>query len=130
MTIEISYKSLANENFLSGMRKIAQNDKWKEPKSAYNASRLLSLVQIELKTFNELRGKFIKKISDSAPVPGEERMDDAVAKAKELREEAEKFGDIAFEINRQKIDFTDLEHVPMTPAEIIALEPILDNLPE
>lgn len=120
MTIELTYRDLGNTAFISGLRKLAQSDKWKEPKAAYNVAKLVDLLDQELKTFHELRKKFARRLADTKD---KEKLD-------ELQEEADKFAAISFVIDRAKVSFDDLAGIPLTPSEILSLTPILDNLPD
>jgi hypothetical protein len=127
MSFTLTYRTLGNPNFLSGVKKLVMSDKWKKPKEAYNVARLGSLLEQELKTFFDLRGKFLTKVQSSKP-EGEWTEEDK-KKALELRQEADAFGDVSFVVERHKVDFASLDEISLTPAEILALEPLLDNLP-
>ena len=50
-------------------------------------------------------------------------------KSQAIKAEADKFAEVSFVIERHKVDFGDLAGVPLSPNELLALEPLLDNLP-
>lgn len=132
MSFTLTYKNLSNPNFLPGIRKLVKHDDWKDPKKMYNVARLSTLLDQELKTFYDLRAKHYKKVQaaksegdSEAPISDEDK-----AKLEALSEETEKLYEVSFEIPRHKVDFNDLEGIPLSPSEMLALEPLLDNLPE
>jgi hypothetical protein len=129
MSFTLTYRHLSNPNFVPGLKKLVESDKWKEPKAAYNCSRLSSLIDIELKTFNDLRKKFSIRVIKAKPENDAEPTEADKALLEELKAEADKFADVTVTIERHKIDFKDLTEIPLTPLEILALEPLLDNLP-
>jgi hypothetical protein len=130
MSFILTYKDLSNPNFTTGVMKLVQCDKWKCPKKAYNLARIASLLDQELKTYSELKAKFIRNAASRRPQDVEKMSPEELKVLEELREEAAKFGEVSFEIHRHKVDFNDLSAVSLTPNEILALEPILENLPE
>jgi hypothetical protein len=128
MSFTLTYKTLGNPNFLSGLKKLIQSDSWKSPKEAYNCARLGTLLEHELKTYYDLRAKFFAKIKPAQPEG--EMKDEDKQKAQELQKEADQFLEVEVVIERHKIDFNSLSTLSLTPVEILALEPMLENLPE
>ena len=117
MSFTLTYRDIANPHFLAGVRKLVQSDKWKDPKTAYNLAKVGRLLDQELKTFHALRFQFQKKWKDSP------------SGDVDMEAEAEKFGDVSFVVECHRVDFKDLADKGLSPLEIGALEPLLDNLP-
>lgn len=130
MSFTLTYKDLSNPNFLSGVKKLVGSDKWKDPRKAYNLARAGSLLEQELKTFFNLRQKQIIKVKAAKPENNEKPTEADLEKLKLLDEENDKFNEISFTIERHKVDFNDLAEISLTPNEILALEPMLENLPD
>jgi len=130
MSFTLNYAQISNPNFITGLRKIVQNDKFTDPKRAYNCARIGSLMDLELKTFHDLRFKFNKKWKEMRPENVESSTEADKQKLEELKVEADKFAEVSFEIPRHKVDFEDLAGIGLSPNEILALEPLLTNLPE
>lgn len=123
MTFTLTYKTLHNPDFLAGMQKLARFDGWKDPKKAYNAARMSALIDLEMKTMREVRGKLIgaqpKVEAGKGPTEDEKA---AMLKA------AQDFSAVEVTIERHKVDLKDCEGVRLTPLEILALEPLLEGL--
>lgn len=130
MTFQLTYKDLANPNFVSGLRKICQADTFKDQKAAYNAARIGSLLDSEMKTFYELREKMRKKFQAAKPENEENPTEADLKVLEELKAEGEKFAEISFTLERYKIEFDQLQDIPLTPNEILALTPLLDGFPD
>lgn len=128
MSFTLTYKTLANQNFVPALKKVVNFDGFKDPKLAYNAARIGSLVDQELKTFHDLRVKFANKVKAIKPENEENPTDADKEAVKALQEEADKFGEVSFEINRHKLKLEDLSGLKLTPNEILALEPMLEGL--
>lgn len=129
MTLHLTYSNFSNPNFLSGMRKLAAHNGFKEPKAIYNCSRLVTLLEQELKTYAKVKATLRSRLKGYTPESEEAPTEADKAKLEEFRDASEKFLAIEVTIKRHKVDFDDLAGIALTPAELIALEPILTNLP-
>lgn len=129
MSFTLTYKDISKPAFLTGMRKLIRSDKFKDPKHAYNIARIGTLLDSELKTFQDLHSKLMKKIRDAKPENDAEPTDTDKATLEALKAEDDRFNEVSFTLERHKIDFGDLTDIGLTPGEIMALEPLLDNLP-
>jgi hypothetical protein len=125
MSITLSYDNLANPHFLKAMKKLGRSI-FKDPKASYNVARLISLLEPELRTFNQLRDKFAVKVMAAKPAKDAEESEADKAKFEELKEEENKLREISFTIERHKVKLEDASGADLTPLEIIALEPILE----
>lgn len=122
MSFTLTYKTLNNPDFLSGMQKLSRFGGWKEPKDCYNAARMSALIDIELKTMREVMGKFadrVKPADPKSPTDDEKNL---------MREEAEKFAAVEITVERHKVKLADTKGASLTPLELLALEPLLEGL--
>lgn len=129
MSFELTYKDIANPHFLAAMKKVVNSETWKDPKKAYNAARIGTLLDSELKTFADLRQKLVTKARSYVPANDDAPTDDDKAKLEEIQAEQEKFLEVSFKLERHKIHLDDLADVKLSPNELLALEPLLDGIP-
>ena len=96
MSFTLTYAQLANPNFVAAVRKLSQFAEWDDPKKLYNAARISSLLDQELKTFYDLRQKNFKKWKARVPENNEDPTEADKAALEEMKVEADKFGEVSF----------------------------------
>lgn len=130
MSFVLTYKDLSNQNFIKAMRKLCGSDKFKDIKKAYNIGRIGSLLEIELKTYNDLMAKMRKKFKEFLPKNEEEPTPEDLKHLEAMKAETEKFLEISFTLERHKLEFSELEGLDLTPNEICALAPLINGDPD
>lgn len=113
--MKLTYKDLANPSLTTGMRKLASSAKVKGFKATYNVAKIAARLDEEFQVFESLRQKLAEKVKEGSVTE------------EVLRDEFQKFGEVAFEIDRPKILLADVEEVGLTANEILALSPLLEE---
>lgn len=113
--MKLTYKDLANPSLTTGMRKLASSAKVKGFKATYNVAKIAERMDAEFRVFESLRQKLAEKVKEGS------------ATEEVLRDEFQKFGEVAFEIDRPQILLSDIEEVGLTANEILALAPVLEE---
>lgn len=125
MSFQLTYADLSKDLFMSGIRKIVNYDGFRDPKLLYNCARIGSLLDIELKTFREVREKFLKKAKDAKPADEANPTPEDLALLKTLQDEADKLNEVTVTIERHKIPLYELGDVGLTANELLALTPMI-----
>jgi len=127
--IELSYHTLRNNDFISGMQKLATSTTL-NTKVAYNVGRIMSKLQSAEKSGQETFSKLIRKYAEmdgdkivEPEGPGSYKIADE--KVEEYRKELEEFLSIEIKIDRNKIGLNDLEGAGLSPVQVLALDPLL-----
>lgn len=129
--IKVPYKLLKSPQFQVALRKIS-NHPFKSQKSAYNVMRIAKKVDEESKNCQELFTKLLKgfaKLDDKGefvPVdgqPGTYQVPDE--KQADFQKAAEEFDELEFTIERYPIKLEELDGVGLSPAELGAVESLL-----
>ena len=101
-------------------------------KIAFQIARILRYIDEELKSFNETRSKLIKiygERNDAGELIIDENNNykiqpDKIAK---LNQEIEELLNTSIQINADKINISDIENEDFTPADILLLEPFIEE---
>ena len=131
--IQITYAQLRNPDFDKVVGRLKKSEGLR-PKLAYNVGRIISALQSEFKTAVDLNQKIIADylLVDDKGEPVLENGNPQLDKTKDMKALESKIAEyhsITFTIDRHKLTLNDLEQVtpPLTPAEVMALEPLLDT---
>lgn len=130
--LTLTYGQLRDSNFNRAMEKMANFSGFKSPKVAYNVAKInrryLDEIEVSQGIFQKMVDQYAKKTEDGKlephkGVPGtfsipEDTQAEWDAKLKE-------FQSIEWTIDRPRVNFDDLADVKLTPAEIMALDPLL-----
>lgn len=123
---KLSYKIFDMPNFRSGLTKIAGHNDYKSFKTTYNIARIVKKVDQESALYNDLRVKIVQKYGTENEGKGtytipSENKEGFEREIKELHE-------TEFDIERYKLETSEIEGVKLTPVEIQALEPMINIL--
>jgi len=124
--IEISYKHM-NDYPVSATLQVLIKERM-DGATAFHVGKIAQAVAKEEKHMRKLYVDLVKAYVDGWE-PGKEL--DVPAEKKESLTSAENefFDTGTFRVERDKIDFGLLTKLQLTPAQVLALEPFLDNLP-
>ena len=120
---EITHQQLRDRSFVTGMRKVLDHE-FKEFKTSYNLGRMGTALSQEQSLAHTSFEKLIKahgKLGDNGQF---EIPDENVIEWKKAQED---FLGHTIKVDRHKIRIECLEGIPLTPAEVAAMEPILDG---
>jgi len=130
--IKLNYGNIRDQNFANGVVRLRSFSGFK-PKTAYNLGRVLDKInraekeaQIVFDNLIELHAEKDKdgKLVEYGGRPGTFKIADE--KADEWREILEAFEAISVEpIERYRLKLDELENVKLTPAEMLALDPLI-----
>lgn len=121
---EFTYADIRNRDFMEGFLKVV-NHEMTDFKKAYNLSRLDKVVKQTSSEAQDVFEKLVKgygKIHDNGTF---EIPDEKLAAWKKAQTE---FLGQKVKVERHKIRVDDLNGVPLTPSQISALEPFIDDL--
>lgn len=133
MAFEIDYKTLRGPGFRAAMRKLCNHDGFGDVKTAYNVSRIGSLLEQEMKTADKLFIDIAKKYVMPGAKDGTLKQTDGKweFKSKELEAEFEEkfheFHDHVVTIERHQVKLSALSKLNLSPNDILALEPVLED---
>jgi hypothetical protein len=123
--IEISYLDLRDSKFIAACAKLMETRGF-GIKTAYHISKACTLLDRELKTANESFDVLLKKYAEPVEENGQKIFRIPETKVIEWQEVYGAFCKEVFKIDRNKFRLNELEAADLTPAEIVALQPILD----
>lgn len=126
MGFQIKGKHITNRNLHSALTKLMTASHYKDHKHAYKVNRLVSMVDKVIGSYgDELKSEFEKASKEFGVEPGSNvRVSPELeAKLKEIRAELE---EKEYTIEWHILDGDDVGPVKFSPAEIGALEPVLD----
>lgn len=129
----ISYKDLRSDAFVQAMGKIAGSPNFKNIKVAYNISRMAKRLQTEITASQKIWLELVTKYIEVNPKTLAPERDGNSFKWKEgvNAEEADKaltdYINTEIKVDRYKLKLQDLEPAGLSPNDLIALEPMLEE---
>lgn len=131
--LTVTYGQLRDAAFGRAMMKMANCSGLKSPRQAYNIAKINKRIVDEARLADELYQKLVmqycKKDEKGEIEPHDGRPGTFVipeAVAPEWQEKLKEFQAISFDLDRPRIDLEDVQAaVQLSPAEIMALEPVL-----
>lgn len=124
MPFEVTYETLSKPHFRSGLSKVLNADT-KDFKAAYNMGRVGDLLD---QRHREAKTTFTK-LAKSHGVVDENQNINVTDDKKEAWEKAhEEFLAHTVKVERHKIRIEDIKNVALTPLELTALEPVLEDV--
>lgn len=126
--IEIKYSEISGHAFSMALQKLMGTTT--DGKSAYRIKKIFAEIrkgrdQIAKEYKAEIQPEFAKKDAEGKYDP--ENFECAEGKEKELDAAQDKFGERTFKVDRPKLTMSDIRDAKLTPADQLALEPILDD---
>lgn len=131
--IELNYGKIREGDFVMALGKLANYPNF-GPKLAYSVAKIQRKVLNEAKGAQELFLKMVKKYAkldekgEIAPIPGPGQFTIRDEALEDWKKELEEFSTIKFQIAAHKLTFKDIEKVPLSPNDLIALEPVITEL--
>lgn len=125
--IEISLGQLRAPAFATAYQKL-MNTAGLEPKIAYHVMRVSKLLEGELKTANETFEKLIKEWAEFKNENGETMWQVPKEKLEDWNKTVGEFHANKVQIDKHKLKLVEIERAALTPADYMALEPILSTL--
>lgn len=136
MSIEITLENLANPRFRQAITKLHQHTGWPTAKMSYDVSKLISDLNKEYKTMGEEHTKVFKtfcKVDEKGELvpatPGKAQMfcpfEIKEGQEEALKKKVEELMALKVTIERNPITLDALDHVKLSPAEIDALDTII-----
>ena len=131
--LTVTYGQLRDSNFGRAISKLANFNGYKSPQVAYNVAkinrRLLDEAKLAEELYRQLVERYADKTEDGKIKPVEGRGPDSFmipdAVSEEWGAKVTEYHAIAFEIDRPRIGLDGVADAKLTPAEIMALDPVL-----
>ena len=123
--IELTLGKLRDFEFQRGMSKLV-GAQTLEFKTSYHISRIWKKIQSESSIAQEAFNKLVKKFGDVDEKTGQFQI-----KPEHIdtwTKELEEFNNTVFVVEKHKVNVATLDGVKLSPAEILALEPVLHGL--
>ena len=137
---KLKYSDMKSREFIMALGKCMQNTNYKSTTIAYNVAKIGRKFDQETKICQELYLKVIKahakldekgniapRVEGGKPVPNTYEISDDKVEA--WKKACEDFDNTLIEIPCNKINLSDLENAGMSPADLVALEPVLETAP-
>lgn len=125
--IEIKLGQLRNPSFTQAYHKL-MNTSGLQPKAAYHVARVGALLEQELKTANEAHDVLVKKWAEFKNENGQSFWKVPEDKLEGWTKENEEFHQATATVDKRKIMLAEIDSAALTPAEYLALEPVLGGL--
>jgi len=116
--IEVPLKAMTNTDFVNGLRKLAERQ-WPSAMQSYNCKRIQKILEKEAKRYYDLACDH--NLTRGRKPVSEDQITDA------YRANAAKLGEMIIKMPRYKIKMSELKGLHLTPAEISALEPLIEG---
>lgn len=123
--IELTWGTVRTESFQNALGRVASCTDL-DFKIAYSASRILSKIKSELDAADDMYKKLLSKHADIDKEQGTYKV--RPENLELWKKEVSEFLDTKFVIEKNKLQVSSLEKVKLSPAEILALEPIVYDL--
>jgi hypothetical protein len=115
--ISFKFLNLANMNFMSGLKKLANCDQL-HIAVAYRIGKIIEQVESENKRFISLHQSLVAKYK----VEGTEGAGAQAAREKAYKEELDALLEIEVKVGFDRIGLTSLDSVKLSPGEVMALD--------
>lgn len=124
--IEITLAQLRSPQFSQAYQKLMHTGGL-APKTVYHIARVGTMLEQEQKIANDEYDKLVKKWAEFKNENGQDFWKVPEEKLTEWNLENKSFHEAIVTIDKYKIKLAEIEKAALTPAEFLALEPVLDE---